>query len=84
MNWDQLEGQWKQMRGAVKKRWDKLTDDDLEYISGRRDQLVGRVQERYGILREMAEKQANEWVQGQAETKAAASHRTGGGESYSG
>ena len=83
MNWDQLEGQWKQMRGAVKKRWAKLTDDDLEYISGRRDQLVGRLQERYGILREMAEKQANEWIQVQADNKAAASHRAGG-ESYSG
>ena len=61
MNWDQLEGKWKQVTGAVKARWGKLTDDDLDMISGHKDQLVGRIQERYGIHKEEAEQQVEEW-----------------------
>ena len=61
MNWDQFEGKWKQMKGSVKEQWGKLTDDDLDRISGQRDQLVGRIQERYGLAKEAAEKQADEW-----------------------
>ena len=55
MNWDQVEGKWKQMKGAAKKQWGKLTDDDLEYMAGSRDQFVGRLQERYGIAKEEAQ-----------------------------
>ena len=61
MNWDQLEGKWKQVKGSAQEQWGKLTNDDLDRIEGKRDQLIGKVQERYGIAREEAEKQANEW-----------------------
>jgi uncharacterized protein YjbJ (UPF0337 family) len=56
VNQDVLAGKWKQTRGKIKQWWGKLTDDDLERISGRVDQLVGVVQERYGYTREQAEK----------------------------
>jgi uncharacterized protein YjbJ (UPF0337 family) len=62
MNWDQLEGKWKQYSGKVKEKWGKLTDDDLTVIHGRRDQLVGKIQERYGIVKEEAEKQVDEFA----------------------
>jgi len=61
MNWDQIEGKWKQSVGQVKERWGKLTDDDLTVIRGKRDQLVGKVQERYGIMRDEAERQVSDW-----------------------
>jgi uncharacterized protein YjbJ (UPF0337 family) len=61
MNSDQLKGKWKQMKGSVKERWGKLTDDDIDVIDGQTDQLVGVIQERYGIAREAAEKQVDEW-----------------------
>lgn len=61
MNWDQIEGKWKQSVGQVKEKWGKLTDDDLTVISGKRDQLVGKVQERYGIMRDEAERQVSDF-----------------------
>ena len=61
MNWDQVEGKWKQMKGSVKKQWGKLTDDDLEVIAGNKDQLVGKLQERYGISKEKAELELKNW-----------------------
>ncbi len=61
MNWDQIEGKWKQFVGSARQRWGRLRDDDWQAIAGKKDQLVGRVQERYGIAREEAEKQADEW-----------------------
>lgn len=61
MNWDRVEGQWKQMSGKVKAKWGKLTDDDLTVIAGKKDQLVGRIQERYGIHKDEAEKQVDQW-----------------------
>jgi uncharacterized protein YjbJ (UPF0337 family) len=67
MNWDQVEGKWKQLRGSVKQQWGKFTDDDLEQIAGKRDQLVGKLQERYGIAREEAQKKADEWIKLQKE-----------------
>jgi len=57
MNWDTVQGQWKQFRGQVKEQWGKLTDDDLDRIEGKRDQLLGAVQKRYGVAREEAETQ---------------------------
>ena len=57
MNWDQVKGKWKQYRGAVKEQWGKLTDDEIDKIEGNRDQLVGKIQESYGITKEEAEKQ---------------------------
>lgn len=61
MNWDRIEGKWKQMTGSVKTRWGKLTDDDIHTIGGQRDQLVGRIQERYGIAKDEAQNQVDEW-----------------------
>jgi len=62
MNSEQLQGKWKQMKGSIKERWGKLTDDDFDVINGQRDQLIGRVQERYGIQKEDARKQVDEWM----------------------
>jgi uncharacterized protein YjbJ (UPF0337 family) len=61
MNWDTVKGDWKQFRGKVKEQWGKLTDDDLDRIEGKRDQLVGAVQKRYGVAKEEAEKQLNDF-----------------------
>ena len=67
MNWDKVEGNWKQMKGAVKEKWGKLTDDDLTVAAGKRDALVGRLQERYGVAKDEAEKQLNEFVDSYSE-----------------
>lgn len=61
MNWDILEGKWKQFTGSAKENWGKLTDDDLDQAAGKRDILVGKIQEKYGIARDEAEKQVDEW-----------------------
>lgn len=66
MNWDQMAGQWKQVKGNVKEKFGKLTDDDLNVIAGKRDQLVGKIQERYGIAKEEAQRRADEWMHAQA------------------
>ena len=58
MNWDQIEGQWKQMRGRVQEKWGQLTNDDLDVIKGKRENLIGRLQERYGYTKEVAEREA--------------------------
>jgi len=63
MNWDLIEGKWKQSMGKVKVKWGKLTDDDVTAVNGKRDQLVGKIQERYGLAREAAEKQVDEFIQ---------------------
>jgi uncharacterized protein YjbJ (UPF0337 family) len=62
MNWDQISGQWKQYKGRAKEKWGKLTDDEIDVIEGKRDQLVGKVQERYGIARDQAEKEVDQWA----------------------
>ena len=61
MNWDQLEGKWHQFAGSAKERWGKLTDDDWKTVGGKREKLVGVIQERYGVAKEDAEEQAEEW-----------------------
>ncbi|MDX5403378.1 MAG: CsbD family protein [Rhodobacterales bacterium] len=61
MNWDTLEGKWKQFSGQAKENWGKLTDDDLDQAAGKRDQLIGKIQERYGIARDEAERQVDDW-----------------------
>ena len=61
MNWDRIEGNWKQFKGNVRQQWGKLTDDQLDVIAGRRDLLLGRIQELYGISREETEKQLAAW-----------------------
>jgi uncharacterized protein YjbJ (UPF0337 family) len=62
MNWDQIEGKWKQLAGSARERWGKLTDSDWQVVAGKKDQLVGRVQEGYGIAKDDAERQADEWA----------------------
>jgi uncharacterized protein YjbJ (UPF0337 family) len=61
MNWDQIEGNWRQFKGTIKERWGKLTDDDLDVIRGRRDQFLGKLQELYGITKEEAQRQMEEF-----------------------
>jgi uncharacterized protein YjbJ (UPF0337 family) len=61
MNWDRIEGNWKQFTGRVKEQWGKLTDDDIDVIGGKRDQLVGKIQESYGIGKDEAERQVDTW-----------------------
>ena len=61
MSWDQVGAKWQQLKGSVKQSWAKFTDDDLDYIDGTRDRLVGRLQEKYGMTREEAERQADRW-----------------------
>jgi uncharacterized protein YjbJ (UPF0337 family) len=62
MNWDRIEGNWKQFKGKAREQWGKLTDDEIDQMQGQREQLVGRVQERYGIARDEAERQVNDWA----------------------
>jgi uncharacterized protein YjbJ (UPF0337 family) len=66
MNWDRVEGNWKQLKGKAREKWGKLTDNDFEAIAGKKDQLIGHIQERYGISKDEAQKQADEWVKAQA------------------
>ena len=61
MNWEQIEGKWKELSGALKMKWAKLTDDDLKFIAGKKDQLIGKLQERYGISKEEAQNQVERW-----------------------
>jgi uncharacterized protein YjbJ (UPF0337 family) len=61
MDWTRVEGNWKQMKGTVKERWGKLTDDDLTAIAGRRDQLEGMIQERDGYAKERARREIEDW-----------------------
>ena len=62
MNWDQIAGKWTQVKGEIRQKWGKLTDDDIEVIAGSKDKLVGRIQERYGIAKDQAEMQLDEWA----------------------
>jgi len=61
---DVLEGQWKQIRGQVKEKWGELTDDEIDQIEGRRDRLIGKLQERYGYSKQEAEEHVNEFLRG--------------------
>jgi uncharacterized protein YjbJ (UPF0337 family) len=61
MNWDRIEGNWKQFKGAAKEQWGKLTDDQLDVLTGKREQLAGKIQEVYGITKAEAEKQMTAW-----------------------
>ena len=62
MNSDQLKGKWKQMKGSVKERWGKLTDDDVDVINGQNEQLVGKIQEKYEIAKDEAQRQVDDWM----------------------
>jgi len=62
MNWDRVEGNWKEFKGSVQEKWGKLTDDDLNVIEGKRTQLAGRLQQRYGVAKDQAEKEIDAWL----------------------
>lgn len=61
MNWDRVEGNWKQLKGKIKEQWGKLTDDHIEKIDGKREHLVGKIQENYGVAKDEAERQVTDW-----------------------
>ena len=62
MNWNQVQGQWKQIKGKAKVKWGKLTDEEIDVIEGNRDQLVGKIQQRYGVGKDQAEKDVDDWI----------------------
>jgi uncharacterized protein YjbJ (UPF0337 family) len=62
MNWDRIEGNWKQFKGQVQQQWGALTDDDLDRIEGKQQELAGRIQERYGKSKEEAEREVDDWL----------------------
>ncbi len=64
MNWEILKGKWNQVMGQLKSKWGKLTDDDWTTVSGKKDALVGKVQERYGYKKDQAEKEVNDYIDG--------------------
>lgn len=61
MNWDRIEGNWKQFKGQAQVRWGKLTNDHLDVVAGKREKLAGRIQEAYGVSRDDAERQIKDW-----------------------
>ena len=62
MDWNRIEGNWKQVTGKIKTKWARITDDDLAEINGNRQQLEGKIQERYGLARDQVRKQVDEWM----------------------
>jgi len=62
MDWNRIEGNWKQLKGKIKEQWGNLTDDDLDKIQGRREQLEGKLQERYGQTKDAARKNVDDWL----------------------
>ena len=64
MNWDRVEGNWKEFKGKVKQQWGDLTDDDLTVIEGNRDELAGHLQKRYGYAKDKARQEINSWLDG--------------------
>lgn len=76
MNWDQMEGKWKQYKGQLRTKWGKLTDSDLDVIQGNRQQLVGKIQEYYGVTKENAEKQIEDFVNSLQMSETADEERT--------
>jgi len=67
MDWDRIEGNWKQLKRRVKEKWGKLTDDDLTVINGRRDKLEGKIQQRYGFASDYVRKEVDDWARWQPE-----------------
>ncbi len=67
MNRDTLEGQWTQLKGTIREQWGKLTDDDVDQMQGNAEQLIGKLQERYGRTREQAEQDVDRWLASQGE-----------------
>lgn len=64
MDWNRLEGNWRQFKGKIQSKWGKLTDDDIDTIAGKKEQLLGKLQERYGRKRDELERELDMWIQG--------------------
>jgi uncharacterized protein YjbJ (UPF0337 family) len=62
MNWDRIEGNWKQFKGKAREQWGDLTDDDLDVVEGKRQQLAGKIQERYGLAKDEVDRQIDDWL----------------------
>jgi uncharacterized protein YjbJ (UPF0337 family) len=62
MNWDQIKGKWHEIKGSVRAKWGELTDDEIEALDGNREKMVGKIQQKYGVAKEEAEKQVDEWT----------------------
>ncbi len=62
MNWDEIEGRWNELKGRLRSKWAKLTDDDMQMIGGKKDMLVGRLQQRYGLKKDEAEREVDRWL----------------------
>lgn len=65
MDWNRVEGNWKQATGKIKEKWGQLTDDDLAQINGQRDQLEGKIQQRYGLAKDMVRRDVDDWLKAQ-------------------
>jgi uncharacterized protein YjbJ (UPF0337 family) len=65
VDWNRIEGNWKQAKGQIKEKWGKLTDDDIAQINGQREQLEGKIQERYGLAKDGARKDIDDWLKSQ-------------------
>ena len=78
MDWNEVEGKWNQMKGSVREKFGKLTDDDLQVIAGKKDQFLGKLQERYGISREQAQRDLDNWLHSQHATEVPRTRATGG------
>lgn len=79
MNWNEVEGKWNQLKGSVREKYGKLTDDDLQVIAGKKDKFIGKLQERYGMQREQAERDVDTWLQSARLTETPRAHTTGSG-----
>ena len=66
MNWDRVQGNWKQFSGKVKEKWGQLTDDDLTQIDGNREQLEGKIQARYGHAKDQVKRDVDSWLNSQS------------------
>lgn len=75
MNWDQLEGSWKEYKGKAREKWGKLTDDDLNVVNGRREQLAGKIQHHYGLAKDIVERQIDDFLNGFVETPRTDHHK---------
>jgi uncharacterized protein YjbJ (UPF0337 family) len=62
MNWDQIQGSWKEYAGRARTKWGEITDDEFEQAAGRKDEMVGLIQKRYGYEKERAERELDEWT----------------------
>jgi uncharacterized protein YjbJ (UPF0337 family) len=65
MDWNRIEGNWKEAKGKIKQKWGQLTDDDIAQVNGQRDQLEGRIQQRYGLAKDMVRKNVDDWLNSQ-------------------